>query len=142
MKAMQMNLSQLVKQPNRSFASVLLAFSLFRFLRPHHANSANARYLCESGEIELAAKTGAIAAEPFSAMKIWVNELLQNTAFPAVVLAFACSLINNEIPVVRTDRFTDHHRAAKMQIRYIDPMNREGWYQPTKSPAFQQDPGT
>jgi AraC-like DNA-binding protein len=31
MKAMQMNLSVLVKQPNRSFASALLAFSLFRF---------------------------------------------------------------------------------------------------------------
>src|SRR6478752_5479350 len=36
MKAMQMNLSALVKQPNRSFASILLAFSLFRILHPHH----------------------------------------------------------------------------------------------------------
>jgi hypothetical protein len=42
MKAMQMNLSVLVKQPNRSFASILLAFSLFRILHPHHANSARA----------------------------------------------------------------------------------------------------
>ena len=65
MKAMQMNLSKLAKQPNRSFASVLLAFSLFRFLHPHHPNSANARYLCESGEFEPPAKTGAIAAPTF-----------------------------------------------------------------------------
>jgi hypothetical protein len=65
MKAMQMNLSKLGKQPNRSFASVLLAFSLFRFLHPHHTNSANARYLCESDEFEPPAKTGAIAAQTF-----------------------------------------------------------------------------
>jgi hypothetical protein len=65
MKAMQMNLSALVKQPNRSFASILLAFSLFRILHPHHTHSENARYLCESGEIELPAKTKAIAAQTF-----------------------------------------------------------------------------
>ena len=65
MKAMQMNLSVLVKQPNRSFASVLLAFSLFRFLHPLHANSANAQYLSESGEIAPPAKTKAIAAQTF-----------------------------------------------------------------------------
>jgi len=75
-------------------------------------------------------------------MKIWFNEFLQNAAFPAVVLAFACSPINNEIPDVRTGRFTEHRGAAKTQIRYIDPMNMEGWYQPTKSPAFKQDRGT
>jgi hypothetical protein len=62
---MQMNLSVLVKQPNRSFASILLAFSLFRILHPHHTNSENARYLCESDEIELRAKTKAIAAQTF-----------------------------------------------------------------------------
>jgi hypothetical protein len=38
-----MKLSNLIKQPNQSFASVLLAFSLFGFLWPHHANSANGR---------------------------------------------------------------------------------------------------
>ena len=62
---MQTKLSNLVRQPNRLFASALLAFSLFRFLHPHHANSANARYLCESGEIDPPAKTGAIAAQTF-----------------------------------------------------------------------------
>ena len=80
MKAMQMNLSKLAKQPNRSFASVLLVFSLFRFLHPHHPSSVNARYLCESGEIDPPAKTGAIAAQTFSAMKIWFSEFLQNAA--------------------------------------------------------------
>jgi hypothetical protein len=65
MKAMQMDLLKLAKQPNRSFASVLLAFSLFRFLHPHHPSSVNARHLCESGEIEPPAKTGAIAAQTF-----------------------------------------------------------------------------
>jgi len=53
---MQTKLSNLVRQPNRSFASALLAFSLFRFLHPHHANSANARYLCESGESDPTAR--------------------------------------------------------------------------------------
>jgi hypothetical protein len=61
---MQTKLSNLVRQPNRSFTSALLAFSLFRFLHPHHA-TANARYLCESGEIDPPAKTGAIAAQTF-----------------------------------------------------------------------------
>jgi hypothetical protein len=73
-------------------------------------------------------------------MKIWFNEFLQNAAFPAVVLAFACSPINNEIPDVRTGRSTDPRRAEKTLISYIDPMNREGWYQPTtKGPALKQD---
>ena len=73
-------------------------------------------------------------------MKIWFNEFLQNAAFPAVVLAFAYSLINNEIRDVRTGRSTDPRRAEKTLISYIDPMNREGWYQPTtKGPALKQD---
>ena len=33
-----MKLSNILGQPNRSFASVFLAFSLFGFLFPHHAN--------------------------------------------------------------------------------------------------------
>jgi hypothetical protein len=57
-------------------------------------------------------------------MKIWFNEFLQNAAFPAVVLAFACSPINNEIPDVRTGRSTDPRRAEKTRISYIDPMKQ------------------
>jgi hypothetical protein len=71
-------------------------------------------------------------------LKIWINEFLQNAAFPAVVLAFACAPINYEIADLQTGRFTDHVRAAKPQIQYIDPLNREGWYQLTKSPAMKQ----
>jgi len=52
-----MNLSKLVKQPTRTFACILLVFSLFRFLHLHHTPSVNTRYLCESGEIESRAKT-------------------------------------------------------------------------------------
>ena len=40
----------------------------------------NARYLCESGEIDPPAKTRAIAAQTFSVMKIWFSEFLQNAA--------------------------------------------------------------
>jgi hypothetical protein len=69
MKAMQMNLSVLVKQPNRSFASVFLAFSLFRILHPHHANSANARYLCKSGEIEPPAMWEGVTPSEWRAME-------------------------------------------------------------------------
>jgi hypothetical protein len=43
--------------------------------------------------------------------KIWFNEFLRNAAFPAVVLAFACAPINNEIAEVRIGRFIDHVRA-------------------------------
>jgi hypothetical protein len=39
-----MKLPKLIKQPNQTFSSLLLAFSLFAFLHPHHANSANGRY--------------------------------------------------------------------------------------------------
>jgi hypothetical protein len=60
-------------------------------------------------------------------MKIWFNEFLQNAAFPAVVLALACSPINNEIPDARTGRLADHPKVAKTQIRYIDPMTMVGW---------------
>jgi hypothetical protein len=31
-------------------------------------------------------------------MKPWFDELLQNAAFPAVVLAFACAPLNNHAP--------------------------------------------
>jgi hypothetical protein len=34
-------------------------------------------------------------------MKIWLNEFLQNAAFPAVVLAFACAPINNKITILQ-----------------------------------------
>ncbi|MGA8655780.1 MAG: hypothetical protein WB586_06485 [Chthoniobacterales bacterium] len=39
-----MKLLKLIRQPNQTFASVFLAFSLFGFFHPHHANSANKRY--------------------------------------------------------------------------------------------------
>ena len=78
----------------------------------------------------------------YGSMGTWLNEFLQNAAFPAVVLAFACSPINNEIPDVRTGRSTDPRRAEKTLISYIDHMNREGWYQPPKGPALKQDRGT
>ena len=38
-----MNLSNAIKQPKQSFASVLLAFSLFGFTWQHHVSSANGR---------------------------------------------------------------------------------------------------
>ena len=41
---MQTNLSNLVRQTNQSFASVLLASSWIGFSHPHHSNSTNARY--------------------------------------------------------------------------------------------------
>jgi len=72
-------------------------------------------------------------------LKIWINDFLQNAGFHAVVLAFACAPVKNEITDVSTGRFTDHVRAAKPQTRQIDPMNREGWYQPAKSLALKQD---
>jgi hypothetical protein len=43
----------------------------------------------------------------FSAMKIWLNELLENAAFPAIILAFACAPINNKLPDLRASRLTD-----------------------------------
>ena len=72
-------------------------------------------------------------------LKIWINDFLQNAGFHAVVLAFACAPVKNEIADVSTGRFTDHIRAAKPQTRHIDPMNREGWYQPAQSLALKQD---
>jgi len=39
-----MKLLKLTTQPNQSFASVILAFGLFGFLWPHHANSGNKRH--------------------------------------------------------------------------------------------------
>jgi hypothetical protein len=42
-------------------------------------------------------------------MKILLNEFLQNAAFPAVVLAFACAPINNKIPDLQASRFPEHH---------------------------------
>src|SRR5262245_2821210 len=48
--------------------------------------------------------------KPFSAMKIWFDEFLQDAAFPAVVLAFACSSLNNEIADVRP--FHDQKKAV------------------------------
>jgi hypothetical protein len=63
---------------------------------------------------------------PFSVMKIWFNEFLQNAAFPAVVLAFACSLMNNVVldaghagPLM-TDRSSHgFHRAPRLPQREI-----------------------
>ena len=71
-------------------------------------------------------------------LKIWINEFLQNAGFPVAVLALACA---PEISGVRTDRFTDQVRAVKPPFRHIEPLNREGWYQPTKSPAMKQNAG-
>jgi hypothetical protein len=48
----------------------------------------------------------------FSAMKIWLNEFLQNAAFPAVALAFACAPLNDKIPELQTSQFTDHRGVA------------------------------
>jgi hypothetical protein len=70
-------------------------------------------------------------------LKIWLNEFPQNAASPAAMLAFACAPVNNEIADVRAGWFTDNVTAAKVQIRHIDPMNREVWCQPTKSSAIQ-----
>ena len=39
-----MKLSNSIKQPNQSFASVLLAFSLFGFFWPDHVNPPNGRH--------------------------------------------------------------------------------------------------
>jgi hypothetical protein len=71
-------------------------------------------------------------------LKIWINEFLQNAAFPVAVLALACA---PEVSGVRTHRFTDQVRAVKPQIGHIEPVNREGWYQPTKSSALKQNAG-
>jgi hypothetical protein len=53
-------------------------------------------------------------------LKIWINDFLQNAGFHAIVLAFACAPVKNEIVDVSTGRFTDHVRAAKPQTRHID----------------------
>ena len=39
-----MKLTNLIQKPNRYFASVFLAFSLFGFLFPHHTNQVNGRH--------------------------------------------------------------------------------------------------
>jgi hypothetical protein len=46
-------------------------------------------------------------------MNIWLNEFLQNAAFPAVVLAFACAPINDKIPELQTSQFIDHRGVVK-----------------------------
>jgi hypothetical protein len=40
----KVKLSNSIKQPSQSFASVLLAFSLFGFLFPHHTHAGNGRH--------------------------------------------------------------------------------------------------
>jgi hypothetical protein len=42
-------------------------------------------------------------------MKTWFNELLQNAAFPAVVLAFACAPINFKASDSPSSRLIDNH---------------------------------
>ena len=86
------------------------------------------RDTCKCGVFEPPAQTGATAIK-LSGMKIWFNEFLQNAAFPAVVLAFACSLIKNEIPDVRMEGFTDHPRIAITKIRAI-ALDEEGSMRP------------
>jgi hypothetical protein len=53
-------------------------------------------------------------------LKVWINDFLQYAGFHAVVLAFACAPVKNEIVDVSTGCFTDHFRAAKPQTRHID----------------------
>jgi hypothetical protein len=56
-----------------------------------------------------------------SDMKIWLNEFLQNAAFPAIVLAFACSLINNETPGIHKESSAaDHRQLAQALIVHGD----------------------
>jgi hypothetical protein len=40
----KVKLSNSIKQPSQSFASVLLAFSLFGFVFPHHTDAGNGRH--------------------------------------------------------------------------------------------------
>lgn len=47
---------------------------------------------------------------PFD-MKNRLNKFLENAAFPAIVLAFACSLINNDISDLRQDGSTADQRS-------------------------------
>jgi hypothetical protein len=68
------------------------------------------------------AKTGARTTKRPFVMKRWFNEFLQNAAFPAMVLAFATSLINIQIREVRTGHSTDYRKAVRTQVSYIDPM--------------------
>ena len=79
------------------------------------------------------ARTGARASKRPFAMKLWLNEFLQNAAFPAMVLAFASSLINNQIRDARAAPSTEDRKAVRTQVSY-----REGWYQPPKSPLLKQ----
>jgi hypothetical protein len=63
---------------------------------------------------EVFAKTAALVGPKSPAMKVWLNEFLQNAAFPAVVLAFACTTINNRIPDHQASRLIDRREAAKI----------------------------
>lgn len=54
--------------------------------------------------VSLLAETEDCSHQTFFAMKIWINEFLQDAAFPAVVLALACAPINNKIPNLNSQR--------------------------------------
>ena len=60
------------------------------------------------------------------AMNIWLNEFLQNAAFPAVVLAFACAPINDKIPDLQTSQFIDDHRGVVKNADSLYRFNEQG----------------
>jgi hypothetical protein len=73
-------------------------------------------------------KTACVLTKHFSAMKIWLNEFLENAAFPAVILAFACAPINNKIPDLRASRLTDQreviaNRGSRYQLHREEAAN-------------------
>ena len=71
--------------------------------------------------------TGALVAPNIAfAMKIWLNEFLQNAAFPAVVLAFACAPINDKIPDLQTSQFIDDHRGVVKNADSLYRFNEQG----------------
>jgi hypothetical protein len=62
-------------------------------------------------------------------MKIWFNNFLQNAAFPAVVLAFACAPLNNKVPDLKASQLTDRRgvvNSAKLLYRSNEQGNKVG----------------
>ena len=53
-------------------------------------------------------------------MKSWLSNLLQDGAFPAVVLAFACAPLNRPLPDVRTNRAPDQGLRLLLDRRHND----------------------
>ena len=61
----------------------------------------------------------------FSAMKTWLEEFLQNAAFPAVVLAFACAPMNDRSQDLAASRITDHRGGVDVTDSF-DRFNESG----------------